>query len=201
MAWALEIYNPSGSLLRTVNEATSPNPIMGNIDATVEGGGKTKQIVWHARQDLLQAPPRGIVRYLASPDATPCAVGVIVTCPPPGSPGSGPADQDADALNRFTAVGLEQLAKDSLVGPLLFEEDTDVAEIMLRLCQQYAHPALVVDPDNFPATGFVLSVFYSPERTLADALDVLLRTLPVEASWFVNTDREIVLDYTPPPEP
>lgn len=191
MSWTLEVYSPTATLLSTVTEATSPNPIMGSVEAVVDAGGVTNSITARARQDLLEAPTRGLLRYAV--DGTAVAAGVIVTSPPTTSPGSGPADRDADALDRITAVGLEQLARESIIGPRLFEGDTDVADIALELCSLYAHPALVVDAANFPATGFQLGLFYKPEATLADVLEQLCQTVPGGARWYVNTSRELIL--------
>lgn len=139
--------------------------------------------------------PRNIVQFLL--DDTPVFWGPIITSPPARSPGAGPFDQDRDALERITCVGGHQLVTDSVIGPRLFEENTDVAEIMRDLCERYAHPALVVDEANFLDTGQVLGIFYSPERTLSDTLDVLVGTLPDGGRWFVNAVGEIVLAYTP----
>lgn len=194
MSWELQVQSPTGTLLSTITQATSPNPVMGSVEAIVDAGGATNQVTLRARQDLLEAPTRGILRYAV--DGVAVAAGVIVTSPPTTSPGSGPADRDADALDRITAVGLEQLARESIIGPRLFEETTDVADIALELCDLYAHPALVVDAANFPATGFELNLFYKPEATLADVLDQLCQTVPGGARWFVNADREIILTTT-----
>lgn len=199
MSWQLTLITPDS--VTHVYEWTSPNPIIGGVTAIVDPHGATKQIIFRARQDLLQAPPRGYVFFRAPPDGTLVAAGVIVTCPPLTSPGAGPADTDDDALERITAIGLEQLVRDSVIGPRLFEEDTDVATIAFELCDLYAHPDLLVDVENFPATGHVLNLFYRPESTLAEALDALIETLPGEGRWYVDALAQIRFVYTPPPEP
>lgn len=192
MAWELQLLSPLGVHLATVTQATSPNPVMGSVEAVVDAGGRTNQLTARVRQDLIQAVPRGILRY--SVDSVPIAAGVIVTSPVLTSPGSGPADREADALDRITAVGLEQLLQDSIIGPRMFTTDTDVATIALELCQLYSHPALIVDPSNFPLAGYSLGVFYSPEKTLYAALDQLAETVPGGLNWFVNPDREILFN-------
>jgi hypothetical protein len=85
-----------------------------------------------------------------------------------------------------TVLGGEQLLKDTVIGPRLIEEETDVASIALDLCERYAHPALTVSSGNFPATGGVLSVHYAPEKTLLDALNDLASTVPGGATVYVD---------------
>lgn len=214
MGWELTLRSPTGAFVKTVTHETPLNPIMAPIDVVLDAGGRTNSINIRARNDLLHAPPRGVIEYKAWNDRPltfqgqpvtfqdarvkvqdnyqPLAAGVIVTSPPVTSPGSGPADRDADALDRITAVGLEQLLRDRIVGTILWQGDFDVATIALQLCQAHAHPALVVNPNNFPATGYRLGKFYTPEKTLADALDDLATAVPTSARWYVNAHREIV---------
>ena len=140
------------------------------------------------RRDTLDVPPRAIVQFLVAGEAVFWGPAVIV--PPEGSPGAGPFDRDRDALERVTVVGGEQLLKDSIVESRLIE-NTDVSAIAHELCVLYAHPALIVDVLNFPATGAVLSVFYRPEGTLYDALLELVNTVPGGAACWVNALGEI----------
>lgn len=193
-----EIENGVGNLLEDQREV-----ILRGFDppiVTPPGAGKLLNLYGRNDRGLTEGGgpfgPRNIVQFLL--DDIPVFWGPIITSPPADSKGAGPFDQDRDGLERITCVGGHQLVADSVIGSRLFEGDIDVATIALELCQIFAHPALVVDEDNFNTTGHVLNAFYSPERTLADALDVLLRTLPAAALWFVNAEGEIVLDYTPP---
>ena len=194
MSWKLEVYSPTGSLLSTVTEATDPNPIDGGISAIVDGKGATRQINFNAVQSILQAPPRGILRYYAPPDSTAVAAGVIVTCPPLTSPGSGPADEDADALDRISAVGLEQLLKDTVVGARMWDTfgfpdivaGRDIANIAFTLAALYGHPAITVSSGNFPNTGQLLKLFYAPEMTIFDALTKLTTFVAGGASFWVD---------------
>lgn len=195
MAWELQVLSPTGTLLSTVTNETSPNPIDGAVKVVIDAGGRVNQLELRARQDLLQAPPRGILRY--EEDGIAVGAGVIVTCPPLDSPGAGPADRDGDALERISAVGLEQLARESIVGPRLLNRaalgalgSNDVSVIAHELCRLYAHPALVVDEANFPLVGAGLSLFYEPEASLHDVLDELAGTVP-GASWRVDADRAV----------
>lgn len=146
--------------------------------------GTSKTLNLFARQDLAQIPPRGIIQF--SLDDQPVFWGPAIITPPLSSPGAGPADRDRDALERVTVTGGEQLLRESVVGPRLFTTVTDVADIALELCSLYAHPALVVDPVNFPATGAVLNIYYSPEKDLEAALKQLAESVPGGADAFVD---------------
>jgi hypothetical protein len=187
MSWTVTIRNPTNTTaLATVEDGLAGGEVvLRGFDApivTPPGSGRVLNL--YARQASLSVPPRAIVQFAI--DATPVFWGPAVVVPALDSPGAGPFDQDRDALERITVVGGEQLAKDSVVGPRLFEEDTDVAAIALELCELYAHPALTVTAGNFPATGAVLSVWYLPEQTLAEALGKLAETVPGGAEWWVD---------------
>ena len=149
---------------------------------TPPGSGRVLNL--YVRQDLLEVPPRGIIQFLM--DSTPVFWGPAVVVPSASSPGAGPFDTDRDALERITVLGGEQLLRDSVIGPRLIEEETDVAAIAFELCDLYAHPALTVDVANFPDVGAVLSVFYAPEKTLLDALNDLAETVPGGATVWVD---------------
>lgn len=189
MSWTLSISSPTGVPLTAITDQTSPNPVMGGIEVVVDAGGITNQITLRVRQDLIQIPPRGILLY--DSDFLPLAAGVVVTCPPLTSPGSGPADRDADALDRVTAVGLEQLLRDRVIGPRLFEGDMDVAKIAFNLCNLYGHPALYVHTSNFPNTGHSLGLYYSPEKSLWDALTQLADAVPGGARVWVDAFKAV----------
>ncbi len=189
MGWTLQLLSPVGVPLTAITNLTSPNPVMGGIEAVVDAGGVTNQITMRVRQDLIQVLPRCILQYAT--DGLPVAAGVVVTCPPLTSPGSGPADRDADALDRVTAVGLEQLLRDRVIGPRLFEGDMDVAKIAFNLCNLYGHPALYVHTSNFPNTGHNLGLYYSPEKSLWDALTQLADAVPGGARVWVDVYRVI----------
>jgi len=163
VSWTLSISSPTGVPLTVITDQTSPNPVMGGIEVVVDAGGITNQITLRVRQDLIQIPPRGILLY--DSDFLPLAAGVVVTCPPLASPGSGPADRDPDALDRVTAVGLEQLLRDRVIGPLT--------------------------AGNFPATGHILGVYYAPEKTLWDALTQLAETVPGGARVWVDAFKAV----------
>lgn len=213
MPWQLTVRDPTGQTLKaTVTDQTTPNPVMA-VEAVVDGVGSTSSLNLRARNDLLGAAPRDVITYeawtnwrltIAGASVTingmhvtvrdndgPLAAGVIITCPPTTVPGAGPADNDADALERITAEGLERLLRERIVKPRAWT-DEDVATIAYQLCSAFAHPALTVAPANFPATGFILGLFYAPEMTVADALDDLAETLPTGGRWWVNANREVV---------
>lgn len=214
MGWELTLRSPTGAFVKTVTHETPLNPIMAPIDVVLDAGGRTNSINIRARNDLLHAPPRGVIEYKAWNDRPltfqgqpvtfqdarvkvqdnyqPLAAGVIVTSPPVTSPGSGPADRDADALDRITAEGLERLLRESIVGARLWTGDLDVATIAYQLCQEFTHPALIVSPANFPPTGYKLGLFYTPEKTVEGALNDLITTLPSGGRAVVNAKREIV---------
>lgn len=193
MAWELKVYTPMGSLVKTVTNETSPNPIDGSVKVVVDAGGRVNQMELTARQDLLQAAPRSILRYAEDNQAI--GAGLVVTCPPTTSVGAGPAEDDADALQGIKCVGLEQLLRESIVGPRLLNRQSlfalgsrDVAVIAYDLCGLYAHPALVVSEENFPGTGYDLSIFYKPEATLLDVLEELASTVPGGVNIWVDAD-------------
>lgn len=151
---------------------------------TPPGSGKVLNL--YARQDRVACPPRGIIQF--SIDGTPVFWGPAVVTPALDSPGAGPFDADRDALERITVVGGEQLLKDTVTGPRLFEDEIDVAAIALEFCTLYAHPALGVDYMNFPDTGGVLAPWYLPEQTLFDALQKLSDAVPGGASFWVDAN-------------
>ena len=157
--------------------------------------GSGRLLNLYARRDRFNVPPRGIVQFLV--DDTPVFWGPAVVVPPAGSLGAGPFDSDRDALERITVLGGEQLLKDSVIGPRLFEEDTDVAAIAFELCDLYAHPALTVDVANFPDVGAALSVFYAPEKTLYDALNDLTETVPGGATVWVDATGAVHFQANP----
>lgn len=155
---------------------------------TVVPPGAPRNLNLYVRQDLAQIPPRAIIQLAF--DDTPVFWGPVIISPPLNSPGAGPADEDRDSLERITVAGGEQLLRDSIVGPRLLDSpaleelgSADVAAIAHELCSLYAHPALIVDEVNFPATGGVLDIFYKPESTLFDALTDLAGTVPGSVAW------------------
>jgi len=154
---------------------------------TPPGAGKVLNL--YARQDLITCPPRGIVQF--SIDGTPVFWGPAVVVPVTDSPGAGPFDRDRDALERITVLGGEQLLKDTVLGPRLFEDEADVSSIAFELCELYAHSALTIDSTYFPLTGATLTVFYAPEKTLYDALTDLAATVPGGASFWVDASGNV----------
>lgn len=211
MPWELTVRDPTGTLKKTVANNTSLNPIM-SIEAVVEETGATSSVTVRGKNNTLEIEPRDVIEYRAWTDwrltlngapltlngarltlqdnRGPLAAGVVVTCPPLDVPGAGPVDRDADALERITAEGLERLMRERIVKPRLWQEE-DVATIARELCDEFAHPAVTVDEANFPETGLILGMFYTPEKTLADALDDLVETLPNGGRWWVNASREV----------
>lgn len=151
---------------------------------TVTPPGISKNLNLFVRQDLALIPPRAIVQL--SLDGQPVFWGPAIITPPLTAPGAGPADSDRDALERITVTGGEQLLRESILGPRLWMTDTDVADIALELCQLYAHPALTVDALNFPSTGAVLNIYYSPEKDLLTALQQLAESVPGGATAWVD---------------
>lgn len=191
--WSLDIFSPLGAFVKTVTQATSPNPVMGSPSAMVDNCGRTVELRFNAKQSLVGIEPRQVVRYKAAPGSVAVAAGVVVTCPPTDSPGAGPADGDDDALQRISCVGLEQLLRESIVGPdAVWDENVDVSTIAYTICNDYAHPALVIDQDNFPNAGFQVGSWYAPYSTLLDALEGLLRQVPGGGCVYVNADREVI---------
>lgn len=207
MSWTVTVSDPlNTTVLATVENGIRTDTGMVCIrrfdPPTVTPPGTGKVLNLYVKQSALQVPPRGIVQ-LAIDDA-PVFWGPVVTCPPLNSPGAGPFDKDRDALERVTVLGGEQLLKDSVVGPRLLDGpalealgSNDVAAIAHELCRLYAHAALTVDEGNFPATGGVLSLFYKPESTLADALKELSETVPGGADWWVDAEGAIHFEARP----
>ena len=189
MSWTVIVRDA----MNTTTLATAVNGLIGTTVAlrgfdppivTPPGSGRVLNL--YARQDELDVPPRGIIQFLMG--STPVFWGPSVVVPSATSPGAGPFDTDRDALERITVLGGEQLLKDSVIGPRLFEEVTDVAAIAFALCDLYAHPALDIDEANFPSVGAVLSVYYAPEKTLFDALQGLAETVPGGAAFWVDAE-------------
>lgn len=207
MSWTVRTYDPTGATLRTEalngvltdqgSLADEGEVALRRFDAPIvipPGSGRVLNL--YAKQSVLQAIPRGIVQFLI--DDTPVFWGPAVVVPTITTPGAGPFDQDRDALERITVLGGEQLLKDTVIGPRLFEEETDVAAIALELCTLYAHPALTVDEDDFVTTGAVLSVFYAPEKTLFDALAGLTETVPGGATFWVDATGSVHFEAIEP---
>ena len=154
----------------------------------VQPPGSGKNLNLYVRQDALEIPPRAIIQF--SLEDQPVFWGPAVIVPALTSPGAGPRDPDRDSLERVTAAGGEQLLRDSVCGPRLFDRESmsdlgsnDVATVAHELCRLYAHPALTVEEENFPATGGTLDIFYTPEATLYDALKELAGTVTGAAFW------------------
>ena len=187
MKWGVRVWDTLNDalLVEAVNGVVNGVVVLRGFDPpVVTPPGSSRVLNLFARRDLFDVPPRAIVQFTVS--GTPVFWGPAVVVPPAGSPGAGPFDEDRDALERITVVGGEQLLRDSIVGPRLFESATDVAAIALELCTLYAHPALTVQEANFPATGAVLSAFYKPESTLYDALQTLVDSVPGGATAWVD---------------
>lgn len=189
MRWLARIYDARGfGILTTIENGAQSGT--GEIVArsfdppVVTPPGVSKTLNLFVRQDKLLIPPRAIIHFWL--DTNPVFWGPAVIVPGLTSPGAGPFDKDRDSLERVTVIGGGQLLKDSVVGPRLFEGDTDVATIAYQLCVLYAHPALKVSSLNFPATGAVLSVYFSPERDLYTALTQLADAVPGGASVWVD---------------
>lgn len=199
IAWTLDVYSTTGAFIKSITQATSPNPIRGAVEAVVTGCDRTESIRFDCVQTIAQLEPRQLVQFSAAPTNTLVAAGVIVRCPPLTAPGAGPADVDRAAVEGVTCVGLEQLVAESIVGPLLIEDDTDVSSVAYELCAAFAHPALTVDAGDFPTAGFVLGAFYKPFATLAACLDELVAALPHGGCWGVRPD--FSLHFTPNPSP
>lgn len=189
MRWHVTVSTPSNSevLVEFENGARVPDGevvLRGFDPPVVTPPGASKTLNLYAKQTGALIPPRAIIQF--SLDGTPVFWGPAIIVPPLTSPGAGPFDQDRDALERVTVAGGEQLLRDSVIEARMFNEATDVANIALDLCQHFAHPALTIDPANFPLTGSVLSVFYSPEKDLHAALNQLKDSVPGGASAWVD---------------
>ena len=158
------------------------------------GSGRVLNL--YLRRDAFDVPPRAIVQFLL--DEQPVFWGPATVVPHPESPGAGPFDEDRDALERVTVVGGEQLLRDSVLGARMLEGEYDVSEIALELCELYAHAALTIDEANFPLTGAVLSAWYAPEKTLYDALQTLVNTVPGGATAWVDAEGRVRFEALDP---
>lgn len=215
MPWVLAVLGGgSGNVLRTITEKTSPNPVM-SIEAVVDGVGRTSSITVRARPgpDTFYLP-RHLLQYTAWKDWQvtfngkqvtfqgdpvkvqdnygPLAVGTMVTFPPLDNPGAGPADRDADALERITAVGLEHLLRERVLPPQRFTGEMDVAEVAYEVCTVAGLSPIIVDAKNFHPTGHTLGGYYAPEKPVFDALDELAALVPGSATWWVRADRSLM---------
>lgn len=212
MPWELTVWGPNGGLRALITNETHRNPVM-SVEASVDAGGGTNSINIRGRNVGMSVLPRSIIDYSAWRELIitvddqivtfedqdlyirdlyePLAAGVVVTSPGATSPGAGPIDRDADAIERVTAVGLDHLLHERIVRPRVWEGDIDVATIAYELCLAFAHPMLLVTQANFPPTGHSLGLFYTPEKTVAAALDDLESTLPMGGRWHVDAKRAI----------
>lgn len=187
--WRVTVSDPlnEGVLMEFENGARVPDGevvLRGFDPAIVTPPGTSKNLNLYAKQTGALIPPRAIIQF--SLDGTPVFWGPAIITPPLTAPGAGPFDKDRDALERVTVAGGEQLLRESVIGPRLYTTNTDVAEIALELCQLYAHPALTVNAGNFPLSGAVLNVFYSPEKDLLSALEQLAESVPGGATAWVD---------------
>lgn len=194
--WTVTISDPlNGSVLATVENGrrsdTGEVAIRSFDPPSVTPPGSGKSLNLYVKQRALSIPPRAIIQFAL--DDTPVFWGPAVITPPANSPGAGPRDTDRDALERVTVVGGELLLQESVAGPRLFDAEaldelgsSDPATIAYELCRLYAHPALTVDEENFPATGGALSIFYRPLDTLEVCLRVLKETITGGATFWVD---------------
>lgn len=191
MSWSLLVATPPGPLTyREFNALTSPPVTIEHPTMQVTPPGDCVQMDVHVgAPKTLAVKPRDIIRY--SENGTALFAGVVVTCPSPDSEGAGPADNDADALQRITVLGGRALVEDSTCGPLFISEETDVATVAYQYCDAYANTALGVDSDNFPATSVTIPTCYAPYRQLSDLLDDLTKAVTGGASWWVDADLQI----------
>lgn len=206
MSWTVRAYDTLGATLLTeaVNGVLTDQGTLADegevalrgFDAPIvipPGSGRVLNL--YARQSTLQVPPRGIVQFLV--DDTPVFWGPAVVVPVVTSPGAGPFDTDRDALERITVLGGVQLLRDSVIEARLLEGDFDVATIAYELCYRYAHPALTVEPGNFPEVDAVLGVYFAPEKTLFDALTELAEMVPGGASVWVDAEGAVRFEALP----
>lgn len=202
--WTVTISDAlNDSVLATVEngrDASTGEVVMRGFDpAIVTPPGSGKSLNLYVKQRALEVPSRAIVQL--SLDGTPVFWGPAVIVPAADSPGAGPRDSDRDALERVTVLGGEQLLQDSICGPRLFDRESlsalgsnDVSTVALELCELYAHPALTVEEENFPATGAVLDIYYSPEATLVDALTELAESVPGGAAFWVDASGAVYFE-------
>lgn len=194
--WTVTVSGPlnDGVLVTLENGVRTDNGVVAlrGFDPVITTPPCTSKLLnLYARQDTVEIPSRGIVTFAL--DDTPIFWGVVVTSPPVDAPGAGPFDDDRDSLERITVVSGAQLLKDSVVGPLLIEEELDVKYIALAFCETYAHPALTVSGANFAETGGALTTYYKPTASLANVLDELLGTVTGGGWWCVDAAGEIHL--------
>lgn len=191
MSWTLLFATPPGPLLyREFSELTSPPVTIDAPTMQVDPPGDCIQMdLLVGAPQSLAVKPRDIIRYLENDQAL--FAGVVVTCPSPDSMGAGPADDDADALQRITALGGRALVEASTCGPLFISEQTDIATIAYKFCDAYANSALGVDSDNFPDTTVTMPICYAPYRQLSDLLDDLTSKVTGGASWWVDAELQI----------
>jgi len=175
MSWQIKtFYLASGSLYRTitdgVDEASSLPVVQEITSCTVEPWGDCKELDFVARNDRLTAVAGMPVQYLE--DSNPIFWGVVAIHPSEYSKGAGPADDNADALEKFTILGGKMLLQKSIIGNKIYEEDTtDIATQMYELGNLYGHPRLTFNQANFPATGINTSILAAPQQDLASFYD------------------------------
>ena len=191
--WTVVIRDPTNATtLATVTNGSIivdgvREPVIRSFDppiVTPPGSGRVLNLF--VKQSALAIPPRAIIQFLI--DGEPVFWGPATIVPPADAPGAGPFDTDRDALERVTVMGGEQLLRDSVCGPRLFELQTDVATIALVYCQRYGHPALTAEAINFAEVGALMNVYYRPEGTLYDTLQQLVGLVPGGAACWVDAE-------------
>lgn len=190
MPWELRLHDTLGTFIKSVTSSTTPLQVIGGFDALVAPSGDCQELTFGGRNDLLHIPSRGIVQYLQN--GIPIFWGPTILSPALDSPGAGPADPEPDNLERFVVAGGAQLVRDSLVGPLLIEEELDVAQVAYRFCLQYAHPALIVNQANFPKTNNTSNLYGYPYAQLDYVLEQLAKSVP-GCVWGVNAQGAVFM--------
>jgi hypothetical protein len=190
--WTLTVYDPTGSdVLDTVSSNDSVARIDGGFSISMKPTGDCVSMTFSGRNDLLNIPPRAIVRFVA--DGHALFWGVIVRNPNLLSRGSGPADTgSASDLEDFVAEGGRSWLAARRVGPRYIEEGTDIGELFREYLTLYGPSALSGDLSQIADTGMVLTLYYKPESLLNVVFDELVSAIP-GWEWGVDAQGRVFL--------
>lgn len=187
MSWGLLIASPLDADGVSFKDTDASPVTIEHPECVVAANGDCVEMTLHVgRPDLLAVTPRGILYY--DEGGTALFAGPAITLPSTDSRGAGPADRDADALQRVSVAGGRLLVEESTVGPFLWLDMAaiDAAEMAFKLCDKYAHPALTVSSGNFKNTGVTIPTWYAPTQQLSDALDDLVTISGDACGWWVD---------------
>jgi len=202
VSWQLVINDQDGTPVTTIDEQTNPQPIIGAVNCVVTPPGIPEEMTFEGINSILQISPGFILQYREDYGSGYVNIfwGPVIVCPALESQGAGSADEDADALNRFSVSGGSHLVAKSDVGNRVIigkatpggnpNASATIGDVAFQFCSDYAHPALTVLSANFTTASSPTEeggLYYAPGSKLSDYLDKLVNAMPNNGGiWYVD---------------